>query len=130
MLYTIRLQKVAKFAANKPRAVVGNKLVWKAMAHENRLEKIDDLFRSHAVHWNDVGPFGVGIAQKQAHRSEGRSSEIQVDSLPGMSRPFPRVKRCGSRLFLLQLAAGASVHSLLDVLVDSWPPDITSGHQT
>ena len=37
------------------------------------------------------------------------------------------MKRRAGRLFLLKLATVAFADRLLDVLVDSWPPDITAG---
>ena len=62
------------------RVVVGKKLLWKAMACENCLETIDRLCHTCAVYWKDFGPFGVGVDQKQEHRSEESSSKIHVDS--------------------------------------------------
>ena len=97
------------------------------MVCKNHSETINSLCGSRAVLCNDFGPFGMGVSQKQEQRSEERPSENHVDSLKGLIEPFPRAKRCSSRLFLLQLAAGAFVHCFLDVLFDSWPPDITPG---
>ena len=79
------------------------------------------------MHGDNFEPFSAGVYKQKKHRFEERSGEVDVHSLPRTSGPLPRMKSCAERLFLLKLATVAFADGLLDVLVDSQPPDATAG---
>jgi len=70
----------------------------------------------------------MSIDHHEHHFAINGTSIINVDSFPWFGRPQPRMKWCGSWLISARLALGATFHKVFQVLVQTRPPDVGSGH--
>ena len=127
LLDAINLQEVLELFTHELRTVVRTRAV--LVGHGVRRLSTDTRrfsLRWYSA-WGQLRAILSGRLQAEETSIEERSGEVDVHSLPRTSGPFPRMKRCAGRLFLLKMVTVAFADSLLNVLVDSRPPDVTAG---
>ena len=110
---TIGFPKVVEVVTNKLRAVVGNKLFWKAMACGNYLETIDGFCHSRGVHWNGFGPFGRGGASPRSRKIDLKKGAVT----PSHTTSAGHLKFSGMRTVIALAQYFAPLSVLLSWLV-------------
>ena len=93
MFDSIPSQKIRNFRQHKLGPIVGHQLLWEAICRKDVSQDVDDFLSSGTHHLDNFWPHRMCINYDQETLSQKGARKVNVDPLPRLGWPCPRVQR-------------------------------------